>query len=124
MSILHVDPLEVEVGYGLIPLALVILGMSVLRQLAAIVWLKRLHPEVRFRPKLADRETTRKSFLHAAWISAICIILFGCLGVFAGAHALSGEVIQGGVEQGPGGAHPPARARRGCAGRGPSAPSP
>ena len=40
---------------------------------------------------LADRETTRKSFLHAAWISSICIITFGCLGVLAGAHTISGE---------------------------------
>ena len=40
---------------------------------------------------LSDREITRKSFLHAAWISMLCIILFGCLGVLAGAHASEGE---------------------------------
>ena len=39
---------------------------------------------------LADRETTRKSFQHAAWISIICIVAFGCLGVLAGAHAVKG----------------------------------
>ena len=40
---------------------------------------------------LADRDTTRKSFLHASWLSIVCIIAFGCLGVLAGAHALQGE---------------------------------
>ena len=40
---------------------------------------------------LADRSTTRKSFLHAAWISILCIIAFGSLGVLAGAHALDGD---------------------------------
>ena len=42
---------------------------------------------------LADRETTRKSFQHAAWISSVAILLFGCLGVLAGAHTLSGETM-------------------------------
>ncbi len=42
---------------------------------------------------LADRETTRKSFMHAAWISIICIITFGCIGVWAGAHAAEGDTI-------------------------------
>ena len=40
---------------------------------------------------LADRSTTRRSFYHAAWISIICIIGFGSLGIFAGANAISGE---------------------------------
>ena len=40
---------------------------------------------------LADRETTRKSFLHAGWISIVCITVFGLLGVMAGASALEGE---------------------------------
>ena len=33
---------------------------------------------------LADRKTTRASFLHAAWISVLCILAFGLLGVYAG----------------------------------------
>ncbi|NHQ73479.1 sodium:proline symporter [Roseovarius gahaiensis] len=33
---------------------------------------------------LADRATTRASFLHAFWISALCIIAFGLFGVQAG----------------------------------------
>ncbi len=32
---------------------------------------------------LADKETTRKSFLHAFWISALCIIAFGFFGIQA-----------------------------------------
>jgi len=33
---------------------------------------------------LADPETTRKSFLHAFWISVLCIIGFGFFGIQAG----------------------------------------
>ncbi|WP_306116668.1 MULTISPECIES: sodium:proline symporter [unclassified Roseovarius] len=33
---------------------------------------------------IADRETTRRSFLHAFWISAVCIIGFGFFGIQAG----------------------------------------
>ena len=56
------------------------------------IWSYPMHdPVMMDRGFLADRETTRKSFLHAAWISSVCIIVFGCLGVIAGAHTLSGE---------------------------------
>jgi len=56
------------------------------------IWSYPLHdPVMMDRGFLADRETTRKSFLHAAWISVICIITFGCLGVWAGAHAHAAE---------------------------------
>lgn len=55
------------------------------------IWSYPMHdPVMMDRGFLADRETTRKSFLHAAWISIICIIAFGCLGVLAGAHATQG----------------------------------
>ncbi len=43
---------------------------------------------------LADRSVTRRSFLHAFWISAICIFGFGLLGVHAGLVAASGESMQ------------------------------
>ncbi len=42
---------------------------------------------------LADRETTRKSFYHACWISVLCIISFGSLGIIAGAQAIEGEQL-------------------------------
>ncbi len=47
---------------------------------------------------LADRDTTRRSFLHAFWISAVLILCFGLLGVFAGLHAGGGDFLSG-VEQ-------------------------
>ncbi len=36
---------------------------------------------------LADRRTTRRSFVHAFWISAALILAFGLVGVFTGLHA-------------------------------------
>lgn len=40
---------------------------------------------------LADRRTTRLSFLHACWISVICVLSFGLLGVYAGVMTMEGE---------------------------------
>jgi Na+/proline symporter len=40
---------------------------------------------------LADRRTTRNSFLHAFWLSAGCIFLFGLFGAQAGLLATAGE---------------------------------
>ena len=58
------------------------------------IWSYPLHdPVMMDRGFLADRKTTRKSFLHAAWISIICIITFGCIGVWAGAHASEGDTM-------------------------------
>lgn len=44
---------------------------------------------------LADEETTRKSFLHAFWISTLCIIAFGFFGIQAGlvGAAYEGQLI-------------------------------
>jgi len=58
------------------------------------VWSYPMHdPVMMDRGFLADRDTTRKSFMHAAWISILCITLFGLFGVFAGANAASGETM-------------------------------
>ena len=58
------------------------------------VWSYPMHdPVMMDRGFIADRDTTRRSFYHATWLSALCIILFGSLGVFAGAHAASGEAM-------------------------------
>ena len=58
------------------------------------IWSYPLHdPVMMDRGFIADRKTTRKSFLHAAWISMICIIAFGSLGVLAGAHASEGDTL-------------------------------
>ncbi len=42
---------------------------------------------------LADRKTTFRSFLHAGWLSVLCILAFGLLGVFAGLHKSDGEAM-------------------------------
>jgi Na+/proline symporter len=56
------------------------------------VWSYPLHdPVMMDRGFLADRETTRRSFVHAAWISALCILAFGSLGIVAGVNAQAGE---------------------------------
>lgn len=56
------------------------------------VWSYPMHdPVMMDRGFLTDRETTRKSFHHAAWISILCILGFGLLGIYAGANAMSGE---------------------------------
>jgi Na+/proline symporter len=58
------------------------------------IWSYPLHdPVMMDRGFLADRATTRKSFYHAAWISIICIVVFGCIGVWAGAHAADGDTM-------------------------------
>ena len=58
------------------------------------VWSYPMHdPVMMDRGFLADRDTTRRSFLHAAWISMLCIVLFGSLGVLAGANAQPGEAM-------------------------------
>ena len=41
---------------------------------------------------ISDQETTRKSFLHAFWISTICILAFGFFGIQA---ALEGAAYEG-----------------------------
>jgi hypothetical protein len=56
------------------------------------IWSYPMHdPVMMDRGFIADRRTTQRSFYHAAWLSAVCIFLFGSLGVFAGAHAMEGE---------------------------------
>ncbi|MDX1452581.1 MAG: sodium:proline symporter [Oleiphilaceae bacterium] len=58
------------------------------------VWSYPMHdPVMMDRGFLADRDLTRRSFAHAAWISILCIMAFGCLGVMAGAYAQSGEAM-------------------------------
>lgn len=42
---------------------------------------------------LADRATTRRSFLHACWISALLILAFGLIGVQAGLVRMEGEAM-------------------------------
>ena len=56
------------------------------------IWSYPLHdPVMMDRGFLADRETTRWSFLHAAWISIVGILIFGVIGTYAGLHRLPGH---------------------------------
>jgi Na+/proline symporter len=58
------------------------------------VWSYPMHdPVMMDRGFLADRQVTRRSFVHAAWISIVCVMAFGSLGVIAGANATSGEAM-------------------------------
>jgi Na+/proline symporter len=65
----------------------VLLGVAFLQ-----IWSYPLHdPVMMDRGFLADRSTTRLSFIHACWISVICVIVFGLLGVYAGVMKAGGE---------------------------------
>jgi Na+/proline symporter len=56
------------------------------------IWSYPMHdPVMMDRGFVADRETTRRSFIHACWLSAICILIFGLLGVEAGLLRHDGE---------------------------------
>lgn len=59
------------------------------------IWSYPLHdPVMMDRGFLADRRTTRLSFVFAAALSIVCILAFSLLGVHAGLHAEAGEVLQ------------------------------
>ncbi|MDX2287743.1 MAG: hypothetical protein NW217_02835 [Hyphomicrobiaceae bacterium] len=42
---------------------------------------------------IADKRTTMASFYHAGWLSFVCIMAFGLLGVWAGLNQLPGETF-------------------------------
>ena len=76
------SPLVLENGWNLLLVALL------------QVWSYPMHdPVMMDRGFIADRRTTRLSFLHAAWISVICILGFSLLGVVAGLEAQAGEAM-------------------------------
>lgn len=69
-------------------------GWVLLVVAALQVWSYPLHdPVMMDRGFIADRDVTRRSFLHAFWISALCILAFGVLGVFAGLHRQGEEEL-------------------------------
>lgn len=70
-------------------------GWILLAVAALQVWSYPMHdPVMTDRGFIADRETTKRSFLHAFWISALCILGFGLFGVQAGLLAGDGEAMQ------------------------------
>lgn len=67
-------------------------GWVLLIVAALQVWSYPMHdPVMMDRGFLVDRDTTRRSFYHAFWLSTLCIVGFGLLGVYAGLHKLPGE---------------------------------
>jgi len=58
------------------------------------IWSYPMHdPVMMDRGFLADRAITRRSFMHAAWISVAGILIFGLLGVHAGLLKAEGEAL-------------------------------
>lgn len=58
------------------------------------VWSYPLHdPVMMDRGFIADRRTTLASFYHATWVSLLCILAFGLIGVWAGLNRLEGEAF-------------------------------
>lgn len=56
------------------------------------VWSYPIHdPVMMDRGFIADRKTTAASFYHAGWISFLCIMAFGLIGVWAGLNKFEGE---------------------------------
>lgn len=56
------------------------------------IWSYPLHdPVMMDRGFIADRDVTRRSFIHACWLSSLCIMVFGLLGVEAGLLKQEGE---------------------------------
>jgi O-antigen/teichoic acid export membrane protein len=52
-------------GYGLVALALTLVGFTVVRHLVAAVWLHKLYPQVRFSLKSAGRESATMLFRYS-----------------------------------------------------------
>lgn len=51
-------------GYGMVEMAGAFLGYSAVRQLIAAVWLKRLHPQIRFGPGFFNRATLHEIYSY------------------------------------------------------------
>ena len=71
-------------------------GWVLLAVAALQVWSYPMHdPVMMDRGFIADRRTTMASFHHAAWLSVLCIMAFGLLGVWAGLAKLPDEGLIG-----------------------------
>jgi SSS family solute:Na+ symporter len=64
------------------------------------VWSYPMHdPVMMDRGFIAGRRTTRLSFYHAAWLSFLCILAFGLIGVWAGLIKQPGEGLMQALER-------------------------
>ena len=69
-------------------------GWVLLAVAALQVWSYPMHdPVMMDRGFLADARTTRRSFLHAAWLGTLTILAFGLIGVNAGLVSMEGEAM-------------------------------
>jgi len=69
-------------------------GWVLLAVAALQVWSYPMHdPVMMDRGLIADRRTTRRSFRHAAWLSALCILAVGLIGTQAGLASADGEAL-------------------------------
>ena len=69
-------------------------GWSLLLVALTQIWSYPLHdPVMMDRGFLADKATTRRSFIHAGWLSMLIIAGFSLLGVYAGLEAGEGEAM-------------------------------
>ena len=74
-------------GYGLVALAVAIFAVALARQLVAIIWLKKLFPQVRFSPTTADRATAGMLFRYSSisfGITAAWLVIFGSDSIILG----------------------------------------
>jgi len=74
-------------GYGLTALAAVIFASTVIKLLAGTVWLKKLHPQTKFKPAQANRETARMLFTYSKisfGITMAWIVIFNTDSVLLG----------------------------------------
>ncbi|CFX52283.1 Na+/proline symporter [Candidatus Filomicrobium marinum] len=69
-------------------------GWALLAVALLQVWSYPMHdPVMMDRGFIADRRTTMASFYHAGWISILCILAFGLLGVWSGLSKAEGEAF-------------------------------
>lgn len=69
-------------------------GWALLAVALLQVWSYPMHdPVMMDRGFIADRHTTMASFYHAGWISILCILAFGLLGVWSGLSKTEGEAF-------------------------------
>ncbi|MEW6051420.1 MAG: oligosaccharide flippase family protein [Candidatus Zixiibacteriota bacterium] len=74
-------------GFGLVALASIIFGASLIRQVAAIVWLRRIRPHTRLDLHLADRRTARNLVDYSAiafGISIAWLVIFNTDSILLG----------------------------------------
>lgn len=81
-AIMSSSPAIVSPGWALLAVALL-----------QIISYPMHDPVMMDRGWLADRKTSFMSFVHAFWLSALCILAFGLVGVYAGLHKNAGEAM-------------------------------